>query len=139
MVRKTICLLCVLLFCAMWGGAMPAFSQYLNNNQYNQLPTRKVPARVMTKIRKHAQKRYPDNNLLQQHTIDLQTKSYFKVVNYTAEAIPSQELVMIKRNAAREYPHDYVRQLVMIDKKVKAYMAETETESEKVVKPVSSE
>lgn len=122
-------------------GTVSAFAQYREDAEYYKAPTRKVPERVLAQIVKNAEKRYPDNGQLQQHTIETQQKSYFKVQGYQDSRLPTQELTMIKRNAARATPHDYVRQLVTIRARCEDYLREKrarEKATEKT-KPSASE
>jgi hypothetical protein len=87
---------------------------------------RQVPEYVFQKIQKNAADRYPGNERLQNHTIEVQQKAYFKVKEYKNDKIPSQELVMIVRNADREHPYDYVSQLIEIMKKAETYIQQHE-------------
>jgi hypothetical protein len=107
---------------ALFIGTVSAFAQYREDGEYYKAPTRKVPERVLAQIVKNAEKRYPDNGQLQQHTIETQQKSYFKVQGYKDSRLPAHELTMIKRNAVRATPHDYVRQLVTIRARCEVYL-----------------
>lgn len=128
---------CIAIVMAMVFSPGVASAQYREDSQFYKAPTRKVPARVHAEIVERAEKRYPDNGLLQQHTIETQEKAYFRVQAYKDSRLPSQELVMIKRNAARENPHDYARQLISIKKQIGVYLEENNKTEETSAKPAA--
>jgi len=74
-----------------------------------------LPDQIRSIIQSQAKERYPENEVLQQRLISLQTKAYFKVQEYQDELITDQEMNVIKGQAARKFPGNYVSQLTLID------------------------
>lgn len=102
--KKTVSALLLSMFCFLFlflSGSIAA--EYL-------------PDHIKNKIQKQAEERYPDNEVLQQRLISLQTKAYFKVQEYQDSMITEQEMNIIKGQATRKFPDNYVSQLTFIDK-----------------------
>lgn len=78
-----------------------------------------LPDQIKNKIHKQAAERYPENEVLQQRLISLQTKAYFKVQDYQNDKITEQEMNVIKGQATRKFPDNYVSQLTFIDKQAR--------------------
>ena len=87
-----------------------------------------LPDQIKNKIQKQAEERYPDNEVLQQRLISLQTKAYFKVQEYRNDIITEQEMNVIKGQATRKFPDNYVSQLTFIDKQANKMLSQ-KTES----------
>jgi len=90
-----------------------------------------VPDNILKKIRYQASEKYPNNEVLQQRDISLQTKSYFKVKEFSSDLIADQEMNIIKGNAARQHPYNYVGQLRFMDKQLQKYKEEAKAKKEK--------
>ena len=83
-----------------------------------------LPDQIKNRIQKQAEERYPDNEVLQQRLISLQTKAYFKVQEYQNDMITEQEMNVIKGQAIRKFPENYVSQLTFIDKQAKKMLSQ---------------
>ncbi|MBW1897854.1 MAG: hypothetical protein JRI61_02200 [Deltaproteobacteria bacterium] len=90
-----------------------------------------VPDNISKKIHHQASEKYPNNAVLQQRDIALQTKSYFKVKEFSSDLIAGQEMNIIKGNAARQHPYNYVGQLRFMDQKLQKYEKEAKAKKEK--------
>jgi len=129
--RKTLTCCLFLLFAAqtfIW--LIPLHAEY-----YESVYARKekyIPERILVKIRAYAEKRYPDNGILQQNTIEMQKKAFLKIQEYTYDGVPSVELEMIKQNAARQNPNNFVRQLVTIEKQAKSQVKQAKSQAKNV-------
>jgi hypothetical protein len=89
-----------------------------------------LPDQIRSIIQSQAKERYPNNEVLQQRLISLQTKAYFKVQEYQNELITDQEMKVIKGQAARKFPGNYVSQLTLIDDLSKKNLAKKEKKPE---------
>ena len=85
-----------------------------------------LPDKIQNIITRHASDRYPNNEVLQQRWISLQTKAYFKIQGYQNEMITDQEMKVIKGQATRKFPDSFVHQLTFIDKQSKKFLAKEE-------------
>jgi hypothetical protein len=83
-----------------------------------------LPDQIRSKMLSQAKERHPNNEVLQQRMISLQTKAYFKVQEYRNELITDQDMKVIKGQAARKFPDNFVSQLTFIDKQSKKYLAD---------------
>jgi hypothetical protein len=90
-----------------------------------------VPDNISNKIRHQASEKYPNNEVLQQRDISLQTKAYFKVQEFSSDLIADQEMNIIKGSAARQYPYNYLGQLRFMDKQLQKYEEEAKVKKEK--------
>jgi len=89
-----------------------------------------VPDDIMKKIRYQASEKHPNNEVLQQREISLQTKAYFEVKDFSSELIADQEMNIIRGNAARLYPYNYVGQFRFLDQKRQKYEEEAKAKKE---------
>jgi hypothetical protein len=89
-----------------------------------------LPDQIRKVIQSQAKERYPNNEVLQQRLISLQTKAYFKVQEYQNELITDQDMKVIKGQAARKFPGNYVSQLTLIDNHSKKIIAKKEKKPE---------
>ena len=90
-----------------------------------------VPDDISNKIRHQASEKYPNNEVLQQRDISLQTKAYFQVQEFSSDLIADQEMNIIKGNATRQYPYNYVGQLRFMDQQLQKYKEEAKAKKEK--------
>jgi len=85
-----------------------------------------LPDQIRSIIQSQAKERYPENEVLQQRLISLQTKAYFKVQEYQNELITDQEMNVIKGRSARKFPNNFVSQLTYIDEQSKKILSKKE-------------
>ncbi len=85
-----------------------------------------LPDQIRLVVQSQAKERYPENEVLQQRLISLQTKAYFKVQEYQNELITDQDMKVIKGQAVRKFPGNYVSQLTLIDDLSKKNLAKKE-------------
>ena len=85
-----------------------------------------LPDQIRLIIQSQAKERYPNNEVLQQRLISLQTKAYFKVQEYQNELITDQDMKVVKGQAARKFPNNFVSQLTLIDDLSKKILAKKE-------------
>ncbi len=91
-----------------------------------------LPDQIRSIIQSQAKERYPENEVLQQRLISLQTQAYFRVQEYRKELITDQEMKVIKGQAARKFPNNYISQLTHIDTLSKKILAKKEKKPEAV-------
>jgi len=90
-----------------------------------------VPDDIMKRVSYQASEKHPNNEVLQQREISLQTKAYFEVKEFSSELIPDQEMNIIRGNAARLHPYNYVGQLRFMNQKLQKYEEEAKAKKEK--------
>ena len=81
-----------------------------------------VPSYILDKIKQKAEREWPNDYLMQKHTIDTQVKKYIEVENYSDSRIPYDILDSIKEKSMRNWPDDYLMQKHTIDTQVKSYL-----------------
>lgn len=89
-----------------------------------------LPDQIRSIVQSQAKERYPENEVLQQRLISLQTQAYFRVQEYQNESITDQEMKVIKGQAARKFPNNYISQLTHIDTLSKKILAKKEKKPE---------
>jgi hypothetical protein len=75
----------------------------------------------LNEIKAEAARRWPDDHIMQQETIDEQTAAYKSLATYRAHDLPVGILNAVLAEARRNWPRDYAQQKYSVDQQLDAY------------------